>query len=93
MQIWRALSAVIDAVRRRGLTIDPRIEVTAQWSLLHGDVRIRVGPDLEQGGSRVDLSAAPDAYSRDQFVELSRDLYGRVQDELANDPLPLGRRP
>ena len=89
----RALSAVIDAVRRRGLTFDPRVEVTRNWSLLHGDVRIRVGPDLERGGSRVDLSASPETYSRDEFVELSRDLYGRVQDELADDPLPLARRP
>lgn len=85
----RALGAVIDALRKVGIAFDPRIEVTPTWSLIWGDVRVKVSVDQEQLGTRVDLSASPERYDREAFRSLSKRLYEQVLSELA-PRLPLG---
>lgn len=85
----RALGAVIDALRKVGISFDPRIEVTPTWSLIWGDLRVKVSIDPERGGTRVDLSASPERFDSESFRSLSKRLYEQVLNELA-PRLPLG---
>ncbi|REJ79902.1 MAG: hypothetical protein DWQ36_01310 [Acidobacteria bacterium] len=84
----RVLGAVIDALRELGVAFDRRVEVTPGWSLIWGDVRVKVTVGAE-GGSRVELSASPERYDRETFRTLSKRLYDQVLVELA-PVLPLG---
>jgi tetratricopeptide (TPR) repeat protein len=89
IQQGRVLGAVIDALRKSNISFDARIEVTPTWSLIWGDLRVKVSLDPQRGGSRVDLSASPDRYEQTAFQELSKRLYQQVLSELA-PVLPLG---
>ncbi len=75
------LGRVIDALRRLGIRFDSRIEVTPNWSLIWGDLRIKV-LGTEDGRGLVEVSATPDRYSPADFKLLSDRLARQIQVEL-----------
>lgn len=54
----KLLAAVLDGLRTSGEAFDPNVEVTADWALLWGEIRVKVLRDAS--GGAVELSAPPD---------------------------------
>ena len=75
------LGRVIDALRRLGIRFDTRIEVTPNWSLVWGDLRVKI-MGTEDGRGLVEVSATPERYSPDDFKLLSDRLARQIQVEL-----------
>jgi tetratricopeptide (TPR) repeat protein len=50
------LNAVLNALQLSGVAFDPTVEVTEQWALLWGDIRIKVA-DTPDGRGQIDLIA------------------------------------
>lgn len=66
------LGAVIDALGKLAIPMDPRIEVTPDWALLWADLRIKVRPG-KGGQGIVELSAPPGRFDeRDWLSRVDR---------------------
>lgn len=59
------LSAVLEALRLTGEPFDPRVEVTPEWALVHGELRVKVADapaaEAETGPGLLQISARPAA--------------------------------
>lgn len=75
------LGAVIDAMQRGRLTFSPRIEVTPDWALIFGEVRVKVSE--VQGQGLVQVTAPPSSFTPGQWQELSERLFRQISYELA----------
>ena len=82
------LGRVVDALRRLGIRFDARIEVTPNWSLVWGDLRIKV-LGTEDGRGLVEMSATRERYSDEDFKLLTDRLARQIQVELT-PKLPSG---
>lgn len=56
------LKAVLDTLQLAALPFDPRVEVTPDWALIWGDMRIKVTRG-EKGKGRVEVSADPGRFT------------------------------
>lgn len=72
------LPAVLDALQLGGRPFDPQVEVTDAWALIWGDLRIKVSDTLGDQG-RVQLSAAPGAFTPAKWRQVTTDLLQRIQ--------------
>lgn len=75
------LGAVIDAMRRGQFTFSPRIEVTPDWALIFGELRVKVSEVEGQG--LVEITAPPSSYTPSQWKDLSERLFRQITYELA----------
>lgn len=59
------LSAVLEALRLTGEPFDPRVEVTPEWALVHGELRVKVFDVPSEGATEaegmIQISARPAA--------------------------------
>lgn len=77
-----ALAAVVDSLRALGMPFDSRIEVTPSWSIIHGDMRIKLtaaGPEK----STIELTAPAERFTEAQWEAESERLLLRIRWELA----------
>jgi tetratricopeptide (TPR) repeat protein len=75
------LGAVIDAMRRGRLTFSPRIEVTPNWALIFGELRVKVTE--ADGKGLVEITAPPDSFAPGQWQDTSERLFHQITYELA----------
>ncbi len=77
----RLLGAVLDAVRAAGLSFDPRVEVTSEWALVWGELRIKVSGT--GGTGVVEVSAPAESLTETQWQQRTARLFQAVDAELA----------
>jgi tetratricopeptide (TPR) repeat protein len=78
----RLLSAVIDALRELGLNFDPRVEVTPQWALVWGEMRIKVQAGAEGRQGRLEVTAPAERFTPDQWRRRTTALFDQVARQL-----------
>lgn len=78
----KLLPAVIDALQLTGEPFDRQIEVTPDWALIWGEMRIKVRNDPHEGG-RVELTAPRTSFSEDVWKARSGKLLAEVAVQLA----------
>jgi tetratricopeptide (TPR) repeat protein len=70
------LIALLDALRRTRIAFRPQVEVTADWALVTGDVRIKISNQGQQGW--VEISALPGAMTRAQFQQKAETIFANL---------------
>jgi tetratricopeptide (TPR) repeat protein len=73
----RVLEAVLSALQLARIPFDQRVEVTPAWALIWSDFRIKVSV-LSEGGTRVQLTAAPGSYTQEEWRSRSEGLFRRI---------------
>lgn len=86
-EVYRAgdgklLPAVLDALQLTGEPFDRQIEVTLDWALIWGEMRIKVRNDPREGG-RVELTASKTAFGADEWKARARRLFNEIAVQLA----------
>lgn len=71
------LGAVIDALGDAGMAFDPRVEVTPEWALIWGDVRIKVSNDAE-GRGLVEIVSLGEDWTDERWVATSEEIFRRT---------------
>lgn len=75
----RLLNAVLDAMRTARMPFDPNVEVTSDWALLFGELRIKVRRSSESdGGGVVEVSAPADRMTPQQWQERTQTLFREI---------------
>jgi tetratricopeptide (TPR) repeat protein len=84
----KLLTAVLDALQLTGVPFDPRVEVTADWALIWGEMRIlvRTGSD---GKGMVEASAPADRFTPEAWQSRTAELFRRIQVRLVAVAAPL----
>ncbi|HVS01513.1 MAG TPA: tetratricopeptide repeat protein [Thermoanaerobaculia bacterium] len=82
------LQAALDALQLSGEPMEPRVEVTPDWALLWGRMRVRLSQNA-QGQGVVELTAPPEAFTADQWQRRSKQLLDSIFIQLAKR----GQRP
>lgn len=72
----KLLAAVIDSLQLAHEAFDRRVEVTPDWALVWGDLRIKVSAAGERG--LVELTAPPDRFTPAEWRQRSEDLFRRI---------------
>lgn len=85
------LGAVLDTLQLTGQRFDSRVEVTPAWAVIWGDIRIVVR-DTPGGGGSVELSAAAQRFTPDEWRRRTQSLLERLGVRLAAGR-PGGPRP
>jgi tetratricopeptide (TPR) repeat protein len=75
------LKAVLDTLQLSSLPFDSRVEVTDDWALIWGDVRIKVTHG-EEGRGKVEVSAEADRFTPTEWRERLKLLFGGIQQRL-----------
>lgn len=75
------LPAVIDTLQAAGVVFDRRVEVTASWALIWGEIRAEIR-DADDGRGLVQLSAAPETMSEAAWATRSAELVRKIQSRL-----------
>jgi len=75
------LKAVLDTLQIESLPFDPRVEVTSDWALIWGEVRIKVTHGPEDRG-KVELSAAPDRFTPAEWRQRVETLFEGILRQL-----------
>jgi tetratricopeptide (TPR) repeat protein len=78
----RLVGAVVDTLRQQQWNFDARIEMTPNWTLIWGDVRIKVGPADQGRIGKVELTAPPERFTPDRWRQLSQSLLDGVAAQL-----------
>lgn len=74
----RLLNAVIDALGQAGEPFDARIEVTPGWALIWGDMRIKVGPGVEEGEGRVEMTAPAERFTPAEWQRRTEEVFRQI---------------
>lgn len=77
----RLLEAVLDTLQLSGATFDPRVEVTPEWALIWGDLRIKVSRVSEEAGS-VEISAPPERFTPAEWRRRAERLFAGIERQL-----------
>lgn len=77
----KLLNAVLDALRSTKMPFDPNVEVTADWALVFGEIRIKVARGAD--GGVLELSAAPNRMTPQQWQERTQRLLREILIHLA----------
>ena len=77
----RLLGAVIDALRTARLAFDARIEVTPQWALIWGDLRVKVSNQAD-GQGLVEVSAPANRFTPAQWQQRTGALFAALAAQL-----------
>lgn len=88
----KLLAAVLDALLTLGERFDPRVEVTADWALVWGEMRIKVAPRDAASGV-VELSAPAERFTLESWQQRSERLFRAVTLQLVTRSRPETRRP
>ena len=83
----KLLTAVLDALLTSGERFDPQIEVTPQWALVWGEMRIKVAPGPE-GTGVVELSAPAERFTAGEWRDESERLFRAVTVQLVRRSRP-----
>lgn len=86
----KLLTAVLDALLTSGERFDPQVEVTPQWALVWGEMRIKVAAAAEGGGGVVELSAPAERFTAERWREASERLFRAVTVQLVQRSRPPG---
>lgn len=78
----KLLPAVLDALQLTGEPFDRQIEVTPDWALIWGEMRIKVRNDAREGG-RVELTAPRDRFTDGEWRTRANKLLAEVALQLA----------
>lgn len=78
------LGAVIDSLRAAGIPFDPRIEVTPNWAILWGELRVKVSGDSKSG--LVEVSAPADRLSPDRWRQTTAELFEQLSERPGEQP-------
>lgn len=78
----KLLPAVLDALQLSGEPFDRQIEVTPDWALIWGEMRIKVRNDSREGG-RVELTAPRERFSEGEWRARANKLLAEVAVQLA----------
>lgn len=78
----KLLPAVLDALQLIGEPFDRRIEVTADWALIWGEMRIKVRNDSRAGG-RVELTAPRSRFDSAEWKSRANRLFAETALQLA----------
>ncbi len=78
----KLLPAVLDALQLTGEPFDRQIEVTPDWALIWGEMRIKVRDDGHEGG-RVELTAPRSRFSDSAWRERVGPLFAEITVQLA----------
>lgn len=86
-EVYRAgdgklLPAVLDALQLTGEPFDRQIEVTPDWALIWGEIRIKVRDDPREGG-RVELTAPKLGFGTDEWRARAARLFNEIAVQLA----------
>ena len=86
-EVYRAgdgklLPAVLDALQLIGEPFDRQIEVTPDWTLIWGEMRIKVRNDPHEGG-RVELTAPKMKFGVDEWKARASRLFNEIAVQLA----------
>jgi tetratricopeptide (TPR) repeat protein len=85
------LGAVLDALLTLGERVDPRVEVTPDWALVWGEVRIKVAPHA--GGGVVELSAPAERFTAERWQAESERLFRAITLQIVQRSRPAAKRP
>ncbi|MDX1504052.1 MAG: tetratricopeptide repeat protein, partial [Thermoanaerobaculia bacterium] len=83
----RLLQAVLNVLQVSGRSFDPQVEVTAGWSLLWSDFRIKVLPE-SPGTGAVELTAPPGRFTPAEWERQTGVFFREVAVELARMKRP-----
>lgn len=72
----KLLNAVLDALRIARMSFDPNVEVTADWALLWGELRIKVARGTD--GGVVEVTAPADRMTPQQWQERTERLFREI---------------
>lgn len=75
------VGATLDALQFSDLPIDPRVEVTPEWALIWGQMRIKLS-NSPDGKGRVELSAPAEAYTPAEWRQLTEALSREITIQL-----------
>ncbi len=75
------LDAVISSLQLQGRSFEPQVEVTDRWALVWSDLRIKVASN-DSGGTWLELSAPPGAFSAAAWQKLTTELLRSVTVQL-----------
>ncbi len=78
----KLLPAVLDALQLTGEPFDRQIEVTPNWALIWGEIRIKVCNDGREGG-RVELTAPRARFSDNEWQARTNKLLAEIAVQLA----------
>lgn len=78
----KLLPAVLDALQLSGEPFDRQIEVTPDWALIWGEMRIKVRND-SRGAGRVELTAPRTRFTDDEWRTRASKLLGEIALQLA----------
>ncbi len=87
----KLLAAVLDALLTLGERVDPRVEVTPDWALVWGEMRIRVAPHA--GGGVVELSAPAERFTAERWEAQSERLFRAITLQLVQRSRPDAKPP
>jgi len=75
------LKAVLDTLQLGAIPFDSRVEVTSEWALIWGEMRIKVTQG-EEGRGRVEVSAEADQLTPTEWRERVQTLFEGIQRRL-----------
>lgn len=75
------LKAVLDTLQLEGIPFDSRVEVTQDWALIQGEMRIKVSRGPEDRGL-VEVSAEADRFSPTQWRDRLKTLFDGIRRNL-----------
>lgn len=76
------LRSVLDALQFLGEPFTPQVEVTPDWALLWGEMRIKVS-ETERGEGLVEVTSLPDRMRPDEFDRRTKRLFDSILVQLA----------
>ena len=78
----KLLNATLSALQFSGRPFDPNVEVTDQWALIWGDLRLKVA-NAPTGGGQIEMTAPAAAHTARKFSQLTSELIGQINEQLA----------
>lgn len=75
------LNAVVDALQAADIPYDPRVEVTPRWTLIWGDLRIKL-TTAGDGRSRIDITAPPGQLTPAEWKQRVDRLFATITTKL-----------
>ena len=78
----KLLKALLNALQFSGWPFDPNVEVTDQWALVWGDLRLKV-TNSSAGGGQIEMTAPAASHTAQRFSQLAGELTGKINEQLA----------
>lgn len=76
------LRTVLDALQLSGASFDPRVELTPDWALIWGDLRIKVERGAQPGTGVVQVSAPSERFTPAEWQRRVTDLFREIETRL-----------